>query len=83
LQHGGHIDLSAIPPIECVAAASDQHAMLRGIAAPIRRIAHGLELLTRLDSSPDYCFKNEEFIDKVNTPPPSTRWSPDDLTALA
>lgn len=64
VDHGGHIDIGRVPPLECVAIANDESTMY--VALQRRRGESLMELLARLDTSLEHCLENEDFIDEIN-----------------
>ena len=71
IEHGGQITLGALPPIKCVAVASDDdicYAMLQ------RRPGETLQqLLQRLDAAIDLAWTSEQYTDEINLPLPPAR----------
>lgn len=66
IDHGGHIDIGRIRPIECAAIANDEHTMY--VALQRRSGETLMELLARLDAALNHCLDNDEFIDEINAP---------------
>ena len=66
IDHGGHIDIGRVYPLECVAITNDDHNMY--VALQRHPDETLMDLLTRLDTSLKHCLENDEFIDEINAP---------------
>lgn len=64
IDHGGQISIGAIPPLECVAIAADEHGMI--VALQRQRDETLPKLIDRLNEALDHCLRNETFIDEIN-----------------
>lgn len=64
IDSGGHINVGRIHPIECAAIANDGRTMY--VALQRRDGETLMELLSRLDTSLQYCLDNDEFVDEIN-----------------
>ena len=65
IAYGGNISIGALPPLECVAAAADDHNTL---AMLVRREGESLNaLLKRLDKAIGCALTDDDFTDEVNT----------------
>lgn len=66
VDEGGDISIGAVPPFDCVAAASDAGNCL---AMLVRRDGENLrELIERLDMAIALAWSDDLFIDEVNAP---------------
>jgi hypothetical protein len=71
IESGGQLTLGALPPIECVAVANDDHicyAMLQ--RRPGETLQH---LLERLDAAIDLAWNSDQYTDEINPPLPTSR----------
>lgn len=66
IDEGGDISIGPVPPLLCVAAASDGHNCL---AMLVRRDGESLQaLLKRLDKAIAMAWSDDQFTDEVNGP---------------